>query len=324
MANALVIGGTAFIGIALVEQLLERGDTVTIMHRSRGTSFGDRVREIRCDRGDTDAVRSALRDKTFDVVYDNVYDWQHGTSAEQVAAAALAAAEGLQRYVFISSVAAYGFGMDHDEDGPLAPADHPNPYMRHKANTERELFRLHREHGLPVTTVRPAFVYGPHNPFDRESFFWDRLLADRPIIIPEDGTSLMQFVIVEDVARALILSTTNEDANGQAFNLANEPITQLDFVTALAQTVRKEPRFVFIPRDRLLAAGGGLMEPPLYFGAFLDLPPLTVRNDRVQSLLGLEPTPFDEGLRRTFEWYRTQDRPAVDYSWEDGVMRGTD
>jgi len=84
MARALVIGGTLFIGRALVDQLLERGDDVTIMHRGSGTPFGDRVGEVRCDRNDMAAVRAALGTERFDVVYDNVYDWQRGTTADQV------------------------------------------------------------------------------------------------------------------------------------------------------------------------------------------------------------------------------------------------
>jgi nucleoside-diphosphate-sugar epimerase len=78
-----VIGGTLFIGRALVEQLLERADDVVIMHRGTGTPFGTRVSEIQCDRNDVASVRAALTDRRFDVVYDNVYDWQRGTTADQ-------------------------------------------------------------------------------------------------------------------------------------------------------------------------------------------------------------------------------------------------
>src|ERR671932_788454 len=78
MTRALVIGGTLFIGRTLVEQLLERGDDVVVMHRGKGTPFGSRVGEIRCDRNDSAAVRAALSDASVDVVYDNVYDWERG------------------------------------------------------------------------------------------------------------------------------------------------------------------------------------------------------------------------------------------------------
>src|SRR6185295_15619327 len=172
MARALVIGGTLFIGRALVEQLLARGDEVVVMHRGTGTPFGSRTGELQCDRNDVDAVRSALKDSRFDVVYDNVYDWQRGTTAEQVCAAAIAASSGgLRRYVFTSSVAVYAAAGEFDESGPLLAADHPNGYGAQKAESERMLFELHRRNGLPVATLRPTFIYGPHNPFDREAFF---------------------------------------------------------------------------------------------------------------------------------------------------------
>ena len=136
MARALVIGGTLFIGRALVEQLLARGDEVVIIHRGSSTPFGSRVEEIRCDRNDIDAVRSALKDNGFDVVYDNVYDWQRGTTAGQVSAAAMAAASAsLRRFVFTSSVALYAGGGETDEDGPLLAADHPNVYGTQKAES---------------------------------------------------------------------------------------------------------------------------------------------------------------------------------------------
>ena len=321
MDRALVIGGTLFIGRALVEQLLARGDDVVIMHRGAETPFGDRVGEIRCDRNDVAAVTAALAGERFDVVYDNVYDWQRGTTAEHVSAAARAASPGLRRYVFTSSVAAYPIGVDHDENDPLTPADDPNEYGRNKAESERALFALHREHGLGVSTLRPAFVYGPRNPIDREAFFWDRLRADRPIIIPGDGSRTMQWVHADDVARAAILAGGADVANGRAYNLGNvPPVTQVEFVQGLARAAGREARLVHVPRERIEAAGGGLLAPPFYFGIFLDIPPIGIRTERVRSELGLELRPLEEGLRETYRWYERQERPAPDFAWEDALL----
>lgn len=320
--RALVIGGTLFIGRALVDRLLDRGDDVVIMHRGKGTPFGDRVDEIRCDRNDVDAVADALSGTAFDVVYDNVYDWQRGTTAEQVSAAVLAVTDGLRRYVFTSSVAVYGSGRDQDENDELVPADHPNPYNAHKAETERVLFGLHRDRGVPVTTLRPSFVYGPNNPFPREAFFWDRILADRPVIIPEDGTRPMQWVHAEDVAHAAVLAVDKDVAAGRAYNVAGEPVTQVEYVEALARAAGTKAHMVHVPRARILEAGGSLFETPLYFGAYLDLPPLTVRTARARSELGLDPRPLDEGLAETFAWYSGQERAAPDFEWEDRLLVG--
>lgn len=321
MARVLVIGGTLFIGRTLVDELLERGDEVVIMHRGNGTPFGERVGEIRCDRNDVAAVRAALNGKKFDVVYDNVYDWERGTTADQVSAAAIATAKGLDRYVFTSSVAAYPPGGDYDERAPLVPSDYPNPYAAQKADSERALFELHRRQGIPVTTLRPAFIYGPHNPFDREAFFWDRLHAGRPIIIPEDGSRTMQWVHVRDVAHAAVLAATKDIAVGHAYNLASyPPLTQIEFVELLARIAGRRADLVHIPREQIERAGGQLFAPPLYFGVYLDIPPITTRPDRVRSELGLTLTPIEEGLRETYRWYERQQRPQPDFSWEDRLL----
>jgi nucleoside-diphosphate-sugar epimerase len=321
MGRVLVIGGTLFIGRALVEQLLERGDEVVIMHRGNGTPFGSRVGEIRCDRNDVAAVRAALAGSPFDVVYDNVYDWQRGTTADQVSAAAVTAADGLRRYVFMSSIVVYGVGGEYDEDAPLVPSDYPNAYSVHKAESERALFELQRRNGIPVATLRPAFIYGPYNPFDREAFFWDRLLAGRPIVVPDDGLRTMQWVHARDVARAALRAADEDIAVGHAYNLASyPPITQVEFVHMLAKIADRQANLVHIPREQIQRLGGELFSPPYYFGVYLDIPPITVRAGRVRSELRLELTPLEDGLRETYRWYQQQQRPQPDFSWEDRLL----
>ena len=326
LSRVLVIGGTLFIGRALVRRLLVRGDEVTILHRGRTNPFAGQVGEIHCDRNDVDGMHQALAGRQFDFVFDNVYDWQRGTTAEQVSTAAMACSEGLKRYVFVSSVAAYGEGLDRDEDDSLAPPDHPELYVRNKAESERALFRLHRDQGIPVATLRPPYIYGPENPFYREAFFWDRLLADRPIIIPGDGSRLMQFVHVDDVARAAILASDKDAAVGRAYNVANDrPVTQLDLVQAIARAAGKDPKLVHVPRERIEASGGGVFEPPFYFAQYFDMPPITQKIDRARQELGFEPTPFSDGLAETFGWYQRQEgRPAADFSWEEKFLTDGD
>jgi nucleoside-diphosphate-sugar epimerase len=53
-----------------------------------------------------------------------------------------------------------------------------------KAMSETALFRLHQRIGPPVVTLRPPVVYGPRNSLYREAFFWDRLRANRSMILP--------------------------------------------------------------------------------------------------------------------------------------------
>jgi len=319
----VMIGGTLFIGRRLVRRLLVAGHEISVLHRRSENPFGSAVRNFTADRNDAASVRTALAGQRFDAVYDFAYDWERGTTAAQVEAAARAIPGELTRYIFMSSTAAYGGGENHREDDPLAPDDHPLDYVRNKASSERALFRLHRDRQLPVVTFRPPFVYGPANPYYREAFFWDRMERDRPIIVAGDGRRRMQFVYVDDLVTACINALQEEAAVGLAFNIADPaPITHLEFIQALARPLGKEPHIVHVPREVIERNGGNVFHEPLYFGEYLDLPPITQITDRVRRLLHVEPTPFETGLEQTCEWYK-QNRHGrqLDFSFEDKLIR---
>ena len=320
--KVLVIGGTLFIGRALVERLLKLGHEVTILHRKSSHGYGRRVRELRADRNDAGSLKRALDGQKFDVVFDNVYDWQRGTNSTQVEATARAFS-GLRRYVFVSSVAAYGDGLNHHEGNALAPDHHPDPYVRNKAMSERALFRLHQRDGFPVTTVRPPFVYGPENPFYREAYFWDRLRDRRRIIVPGDGRRLMQFAYVRDLADAMIRAAEVPAACGHAFNIGNaRPVTQCELVECLAEAAGKKADLVRLPRERILKLGGSVMGPAnLYFGLYFDLPPITMQIGKAQRVLGFKPTDFLTGLKETYRWYvRKHKKDSSNYSFENRLL----
>jgi nucleoside-diphosphate-sugar epimerase len=320
--QVLVIGGTQFIGRLLVRELVKAGHDVTVMHRKAEHGLGRKVRNLLADRNDIKAVQAALAGRRFEVVFDNVYDWERGTTGAQVEATARACGNHLSRYVFMSSVAAYGDGLNHHEGDALAQDDHPLPYVRNKAMSERALFRLHQRIGLPVVTLRPPFVYGPGNPFYREAFFWDRMREGRSIVIPGDGRRLMQFVYVKDLVWACLRVVDTPAAVGHAFNVANpRPVTQVDAVAAMAEAARKKPEMVRVPRERILLAGGHPMGPRLYFGTYFDVPPITLVVAKAQRVLGLRTTDFVAGLRETWRWYqRHHKRPKIDYALEDSLL----
>lgn len=309
-------------GREIVRRLVANGHDVSVLHRRDQHDLGSEVHNLQADRADLARVSELLARGRFETVFDLAYDWQHGTTADQVEALARGCGDQLQRYVFMSSVAAYGPGLDHRETDPLAPDDVPNPYAQHKASAERRLFGLHATSGFPVTTIRPVFVHGPHQPFYREQFFWDRLLDGRPIILPDGGLAPMQWAFVADVAEACVRAMVRPEAVGQAFNLGHvEPMTQRSFVEALARVAGREPELVSVSRATIAAAGGQLAGGDLYFGEFLDLPPHTVNVDQARQQLGIVPTPVEAALRLGFEWYATQPRRPSDYGLEDRLLR---
>ena len=324
--NCLVIGGTQFIGRMLVAELLKEGHSVTVLHRGATHDLGRRVKNIAADRNDSQAMKSALAGQKFEVVFDHAYDWERGTTAAQVESTVRAVDGRLQRYVFMSSVAAYGDGLNHHEGDALAPDDAPDLYVRNKAMSERALFRLHQRIGLPVVTLRPPFVYGPGNPYYREAYFWDRLRAGRSIILPGDGRRLMQFVYVKDLVLASLKAVREPAAVGHAFNIANpRPMAQSEMVEALAKACHKPVKLVRIPREYIIRAGGHPMGPKMYFGVYLDVPPITQVTAKAQRVLKFKPTDFLAGLKETYRWYQRHGQNysgngKAEYAFEDALL----
>jgi 2'-hydroxyisoflavone reductase len=320
--KVLVIGGTTFIGKLLVPQLVKAGHDVAILHRKNKHAYGKKVANLQADRGNPEALAKVLAGQRFEIVYDNVYDWEKGTTANQVEATLKLVGDRLQRYIFMSSVAAYGDGLNHHEADALAPDDHPEAYVRNKAMTERMLFRMYHRYKVPVVTLRPPFIYGPHNPFYREQFFWDRLRDGRPLILPGDGRRLMQFVYVKDLVNVMVRVLDDPHAVGQAFNIANpRPITQEEFLDAMAASAKKKLEILRMPRRQILQAGGHPMGPKLYFGFYYDLPAITQVVAKAQRMLKFKPVDFVAGLRETYAWYlKNHKKGKIDYSFEDELI----
>jgi nucleoside-diphosphate-sugar epimerase len=131
----------------------------------------------------------------------------------------------------------------------------------------------------------------------------------------------MQWAFVDDVAEACVRALEVPEAAGEAFNVGHPaPITQRGLVEALARVAGVEAVLVPVPRGDIVASGGQLTGENLYFGEYLDLPPLTEVVEKVTQVLGVTPVAFEEGLRRSFTWYVTQARRPVDYAFEDRVL----
>lgn len=321
--RVLVIGGTGFIGRLLVAELLRKGHSVTLMHRRPKHIFSKRVGNLVADRNDAASVKKAIGSTRFDAVYDNAYDWERGTTGAQIEATAQIFEGHVGRYIYMSSVAAYGDGLNHHEGDALAPDDHHSSYVRNKAMSERALFRMHQRSGFPVVTLRPPYIYGPENPFYREAFFWDRYRAGRPVILPSDGHRLMQFIFVKDLVTVAIKVLEQRNSIGHAFNVANaKAVTQNELVHELAKAAAiKEPLIVSIPRDKIVSLGGQAIGEKMYFGYWLDMPAITQVITKAQRMLTFRPTDFATGLKLAYKHYlKKRGFPRADFSFEDELL----
>jgi nucleoside-diphosphate-sugar epimerase len=316
--RVLVIGGTEFISLALVRALLRDRREVTVFNRGR---HPDRlpagVGAIAGDRKDHPALRERLRGHRFDGVVDVTYA---PTLGEDVAALA-DALEGAPHVVFVSTARVY----DHTLPIPYAE-DTPRgfywgDYARHKIAGEDALLERHRARGLPVTIVRPTHVLGPLNTRNNETFFMDRILRGRPILVPGHGGWLRQFGHVEDLADAIAAMLGNPRAVGQAFNVTGEDIvTQVGFVELIAEVMGRSAELIPFDPARL----GAFAKPGPVFGQNLVYECHAVHTThKARWDLGLRPRyTLASGLAQTWRWYRDQglgERP-VDFAFEDQLL----
>ena len=199
--QVLVIGGTEFISLHLVRALLRDGHRVAVLNRGRNPArLPAGVRTIVCDRTDHAALRKTLASERCDALVDIAYAPTSGADVE----ALVDALDGrVGHAVFVST------GRVHDHALPI-PYHEDTPrnlywgdYARNKIAGEDVLMRRWRERRLPVTIVRPTHVYGPLNTRNNETFFFDRLVRNRPILVPGAGGWLRQFGHVEDLADAM-------------------------------------------------------------------------------------------------------------------------
>jgi nucleoside-diphosphate-sugar epimerase len=313
--QVLVVGGTEFVSLHLVRALRRDGHAVTVLNRGRRPGrLPPGVRGLVADRKDHAALRKALAGERFDAVVDVTYA---PTLAEDVTAL-LDAPAAVGHVVFVSSGRVYDHArpIPFDEDTPRSL--YWGEYAKHKIGVEDALLARHRERGAPVTIVRPTHIYGPLNTRNNETFFFDRLVRDRPILVPDRGGWLRQFGHVEDLADAMAALLGVPAAFGRAYNVTGEEtITQVGFVELIADVMRRSPTLVPAPTP----AGGK----PVAFGQNLVYDCHAVyTTTRLRAELGLRPRyTLASGIAQTLQWYEREglDRRAIDFADEDARLR---
>ena len=226
--RVLVMGGTEFISLHLLQALQRRGHEVTVFNRGR---HPDRlpagVAAITGDRKDHAALRERLGGRRWDGVFDVTYA---PTLGEDVTAL-LDALPGRPHAIFVSTARVYDHALPIPYSEETPRGFYWGDYARHKIAGEDVLFERHRQRGQPVSIVRPTHVMGPLNTRNNETYFMDRIWRGRPVLIPGHGGWLRQFGHVEDLALAMAAMLGDPRTYGQAYNvMGDEIISQVGFV----------------------------------------------------------------------------------------------
>lgn len=262
-AEILVLGGTGFIGKALVQALLRQNKTVRLLVRNPDSIdhslSNEGIEVVQGDIRDHPALKEAL--KGIKTVYHLARGigktWEEyqekGLGATKVLAEECLEAK-IERLVYTGTIDSYYAGDPNvtiTEETPLDPKIiNRNFYARCKAAEEFLLKDLSKTKGLPLVIFRPGIVLGKgSSPFHWGVGMWHYGTVCR---LWGKGENPLPFVWVEDVVNALIAGGELPDLNGQSFNLIDDPCLsgkeytlELSNVLQSALEVKQTPIFKF-------------------------------------------------------------------------------
>ncbi len=247
----LVIGGTIFLGRALVTAAIEQGHNVTLFNR--GKSNPGLFPEAEILIGDRDADLSILEGHRWDVVIDTC-----GYVPRIVRRSVELLADAVDHYTFISTVSVYAdLSASHvDERAPVGVLEDETieeitgeTYGPLKALCEQAAMST-----MPgrVLVVRPGLIVGPYDASDRFTYWVQRVSEGGEVLAPEPPTMPVEFIDVRDLAK-WILSMTEANQTG-VYNAVGpgQPLTMEQFLNACKTVSESDARFTWVEEAFLL------------------------------------------------------------------------
>ena len=235
MADVLVIGGTGFVGSAVVRHCLVKQHAVTLLNR--GSRRIEGAHQLVADRNDGEALSAALHGERFDVVIDtNCYTPAQARGLIDVITGSA------PRVVAISSASVYADAAFQPprESEPIGGASVWGDYGRDKSAME-DVYRASAARFDYCGLVRPPYIFGPGNSSDRETWFWTRQLRGEAVILPGDGETQAHFVHADDLAAAIEMLARGQRRGLDIFNVADPRALRFsELASLLAQVAGAE------------------------------------------------------------------------------------
>ncbi len=249
--RVLFLGGTGTISASCVRQAAASGMRVAVVNRGRnsaGRELPEGVEFLVADITDQAHLASALGSRVFDAVV-NFLSYDAPDAGRMVELFA----DRTRQYLHISSGSIYAKPVQQlpiSESTPTGPSAHL-PYATAKWRAEGALLAAHREHGFPLTIVRPSHTYDDANPpLPGGWTAVDRIARGAEIPVHGDGNSLWTVTHAEDFARGLVGLLGNPRAIGEVFNITGPDVyTWNQIYTIVAGALGVEPRLVHVASE---------------------------------------------------------------------------
>ncbi|MGD0560898.1 MAG: NAD-dependent epimerase/dehydratase family protein [Streptosporangiaceae bacterium] len=295
----LILGGTRFLGRAITEAALGRGDTVTLFNR--GTTNPGLYPGIETVTGDRTVDLSAVAGQDWDAVIDVA-----AYEPEVVRLSAETFAKTAGRYVFVSTVSVYADQSSREtqrEDSPVLalPDEVTEPaelYGPKKAVAERIVAEIYGDRAL---IPRPGLIVGPHDPTDRFPYWPRRIARGGKVLAPGDPADLVQFIDARDLA-SWIIDGIHYGLDGVC-NLVGRSEPFGEFLDQCRAATFTYAELIWVSSAQLLAAGvTPWVEVPLWLGGAPELAGFNDVGNTRAVVTGLTLRPVIETIRDTLAW----------------------
>lgn len=320
--TAFVTGGTGFLGLVLIDELLSRGWQVTALHRPTADLKYLKQRDVTLAKGDIldiDGLRRAMPDNPDAVfhVAANINMWSR-RNAEQTRdnvdgthnMVSVALEKGAKKFIHTSTISVYGLQKGKiNENAPKLGRESWINYQRSKYLAEQEVLRG-VEHGLDATMLNPCNIVGAYDTGGWARMFGMVIRDELPGVPPGENS----FCDVREVAKAHV-EAVDRGKTGENYLLGGIDATYLDMIRVIGELTGKKVPGKALPAW-LVRTVGKLRHWRSYLtGRPPTLTPemarLTTRHlfadsAKAERELGYKAVPLRDMLKESYDWLKRE------------------
>jgi len=310
MSTQYVILGTGAIGRAIMDELVKRGEAVSMVNQSGMMAEAPAgVEIVAADLYDPARVKEVTRGAqvVYQCAQPKYTEW-----GEKFPALQKSIIDGLTgsggKLVIVENMYMYG-------DAKGVPLTEDMPYAAHtrkgkvRAEISKAAFEAHKAGKVKVTSGRGSDFFGPWGlmtaAMGARTFY--PMLAGKPAQLVGNIDAPHTHTYIPDFGKALIILGQRDEADGQAWHVPNDAprVTQREMVKMIAAEMGIEPKFSAMGKGMMRFGGLFVPEARETVEMMYEFEqPFIVDSSKFEKILGMQATPMQEAIKETVAWYK--------------------
>lgn len=300
--KVLILGGTKFFGKQFALKMLKDGHDITVFSKSPSNDLPREIKQIQGYRG-SEKDLSPLAKEPWDFVLDNIC-----FTKEEAQLAVDLFKNNIRHWVFVSTgdvhLVLKGAKSPYTEEMSETlekNLDENEPYGQGKLDAEEVFKKAYKDFKFPYTVVRFPIVIGPNDPKNRAFVYWQKIMSDEEIVLPNGGNFNRRYIYVLDCVRALNLIYENfAKSVGQTFHFGDsKTLTLKEFVELSAKLLNKKANTKNISYNLLKSKGFDFAK----FSPYYNHDDYVLDISKAEKILGWKSSNLETWLKETMDFY---------------------